>query len=97
MNSSGGNIKLYIPENAKATISARIRLQGNDWGWSGNRHRGSDEYSVRSEFKSETYEKDTDGREIRAKYILNGGGQLISLETVNGDIDILKLSKRSKE
>jgi hypothetical protein len=39
------------------------------------------------------YEKDEDGEEIRARYVLNGGGEDIRLETVNSDIKILKLKK----
>ena len=84
--SSGGEITLYIPESAKATIDATIRIQGR---WRSRR----DEYKVRSDFKAELYEKDEDGEEIRARYVLNGGGEDIRLETVNSDIKILKLKK----
>ncbi len=83
LTSAGGNIRLAVPENAKVTIEATIRIDG--WG------RRAERYKVRSEFKQESYETDTDAGEIRAVYKLNGGGDLIELQTVNADIDIRKL------
>ena len=85
LESAGGMIRLAIPENAKATIEARIRIEDR-WG------RGSDRYKIRSDFKADSYEKDEDAGEIRAVYKLNGGGDTVSLETVNSDIEIKKLS-----
>jgi len=87
LKTAGGDIKLFIPENAKATIEATIRLRDND-GW-GSKSRKS-KYDIRSDFKAETYEKDEDREEIHGRYILNGGGETITLETVNGYIDIKK-------
>ncbi len=83
---ASGMIKLYVPENAKATIEARIRVQG--W-WRSHK----EEYSIRSDFKEESSTRDNDEQEIRAKYTLNGGGETITLETVNSDIEIRKLRK----
>jgi DUF4097 and DUF4098 domain-containing protein YvlB len=85
LSSSGGEITLSLPEDAKATIEATIRIQG--WG------RHNNEYKVRSEFKSDTYDQRGDPDEIRATYNLNGGGELIELKTVNSDINIKKLRK----
>lgn len=85
LSSSGGDVRLYIDENAKATIEATIRLQG--WGF----HK--DRYVVKSDFPKESYETDEDGGEIRAVYKLNGGGELIELTTVNSDIEIHRLRK----
>jgi DUF4097 and DUF4098 domain-containing protein YvlB len=79
----GGDVRLSLPSNAKASIKARIRIRGN-WG------ERSEEYSIQSDFPSKTYEKDHDGREIRATYEINGGGETIELQTVNGDITIRK-------
>jgi DUF4097 and DUF4098 domain-containing protein YvlB len=86
LSSAGGDITLAIPENAKATIEATIRIEGR---WSSRKG----DYKVRSEFKADTYEQDQDEREIRATYKLNGGGDLIELKTVNSDINIRKLQK----
>ncbi len=85
LSSSGGEITLSLPEDARATVEATIRIQG--WG----SHK--DEYKVRSEFKSDTYNQNQDDREIRASYKLNGGGELIELKTVNSDINLKKLRK----
>jgi DUF4097 and DUF4098 domain-containing protein YvlB len=81
--SSGGDLELSLPENAKATIEARIRIRGR---WDLN-----EDYEILSDFRSQTYTKDQDQKEIRATYVLNGGGEVISLETINGSIEIRKL------
>lgn len=86
LSSAGGQITLSIPEDAKATIEATIRIEGR-WGSS------KGDYKVRSDFKADTNEQDQDEREIRATYKLNGGGELITLKTVNSDISIRKLHK----
>lgn len=86
LSSAGGQITLSVPEDAKATIEATIRIEGR-WG----SRKG--EYKVRSDYKADTYEHDQDEREIRATYKLNGGGDLIELKTVNSDISIRKLRK----
>jgi DUF4097 and DUF4098 domain-containing protein YvlB len=86
LSSASGAIWLYLPEDSKATIDARIRIQGS---W---RHE-QDTYMVRSDFKAQSSERNEDEREIRTKYILNGGGEMITLETVNSDIVIKKLMK----
>ena len=86
LSSSIGTIRLYLPATARATITARIRIQG--W-WRTER----DEYEIRSDFKEESSQRNEDEREIESKYILNGGGEIITLETVNSDIEIRKLAK----
>lgn len=78
LKSAGGDITLEIPSQAQATIQARIRFQG----W---RHS---ELEIQSDFPAA--EQVRDPREIRATYQLNGGGQLITLETYDGDIRIRK-------
>ena len=85
LSSSGGDVRLYIDENSKATIEATIHLDG--WGWKKSR------YVVKSEFPKESYETDEDGSEIRAVYKLNGGGEEIELSTSNSNIEIHKLRK----
>jgi hypothetical protein len=47
-----------------------------------------DEYDIMSDFKAES--KDKNKRGIRAKFVLNGGGPRIELETMHGDIEIRK-------
>ncbi|MDP2301739.1 MAG: hypothetical protein Q8N03_04865 [Ignavibacteria bacterium] len=83
--SSGGSITLLIPENAKATIEAVIKVQSkNDL---------KDGYTIVSDYKIDNYITDEDRKEIRATIVLNGGGKLISLNTSNSQITVKKWNK----
>lgn len=82
LGSSGGDIVLYVPANAKATIDALIDIRGR---WEDG------EYEILSDFKAQTFDKDPNTKEIHATYVLNGGGESITLETVNGNIQIRTL------
>ncbi|MBI1807749.1 MAG: hypothetical protein HYR76_11935 [Ignavibacteria bacterium] len=84
-----GVIRLSVPEDAKATIEARIHV---DDAWDYDR----ESFHIRSQFPSKDYQKYHDKKEIRATYILNNGGQRIKLETANADIEIRKLVSRSR-
>lgn len=84
--SAAGKILLFVPENARATITARIRIRG--W-WRSEK----DSYAVYSDFKEESSLRSEDDHEIESRYVLNGGGEVITLETVNSDIEIRKLRK----
>ncbi len=86
LKTAGGDIKLWIPENAKATIEAVIIIQDR---WGSRRRK----YEIKSDFKAGSYVEDKDEEEIRAKYVLNGGGEMINLETTNSNIEIRKLKK----
>jgi DUF4097 and DUF4098 domain-containing protein YvlB len=86
LSSAAGMIRLSLPENAKATIVARIRIQGR---WRAQKY----EYTVRSDFKEESSTRNDDERLIESRFVLNGGGEDITLETVNSDIEIRKLKK----
>lgn len=86
LSTAGGDVTLLIPEDAKTTIDARIRVRGN---WKSSK----EDYSIMSDFKSSKYETDEDAHEIRGSYVLNGGGEVINLDTVNGDIYIRKLQQ----
>lgn len=85
LRSAGGNVVLFLPSNAKATVEATIRIRGR---W---RHR-KDEYQIRSDFQEESKTEDKDEQEIHATYKLNGGGDTIVIETSEGDIEIRKMS-----
>lgn len=85
---AGGDIELYIPEQAKANIRARIRIHGG-WGWDDD---DEGEFDVYSDFKAARHERNRKG--VLAEYVLNGGGSNITLKTTNGDIEIRKLRRR---
>jgi DUF4097 and DUF4098 domain-containing protein YvlB len=87
---ASGAIILYVPTGAKATIDAHIRIQG---GW---RYQ-KDDYQIHSAFPETIYEANKEEREMHGQYIINGGGETITLETVNADIEIRKLGDRSHE
>jgi DUF4097 and DUF4098 domain-containing protein YvlB len=90
LSTAAGDVVLYLPENAKATINARVRVHG--W-WSDE----DEESNIYSDFKADTFEKDEREREIRATYILNGGGESITLDTSLGNIEIRKLGSRPRQ
>ncbi len=85
LSSSGGNITLLIPENAKATIEAVIKVH--------SRKDLKEKYKIASEFKFDSYNVDEDEKEIRGTINLNGGGKTIKLTTSNSKIEIKKLNK----
>lgn len=84
LKTAGGDVNLSVPVDARATIKALIRIDRRNW------KRYSDQFDIRSDFKLENYEKDEHSREIRATVNLNGGGELITLETAMGNIEIRK-------
>lgn len=87
MKSSGGNLTLYIPEKLPATITAVINIKGTSWR----------DYDIYSDFpltsKKQTDEDKRGRREevIRSEGKINSGGDVILLETTNGNISIKKL------
>lgn len=85
LSSAHGKVDLRIPSSAKVTIEAIIKIRGGGW-----RSYDEDDYDIRSDFKSTTYNKD-DG-DIIATYEINGGGQKIKIRTVNSDIRIRKMN-----
>jgi DUF4097 and DUF4098 domain-containing protein YvlB len=88
LSTAAGEVRLYIPENAKATIDARIRVTGRVGG------DEDDEYRIYSDFKAATEGKSEEDDDIRASYRINGGGESITLETTNADIMIRKIGSK---
>jgi DUF4097 and DUF4098 domain-containing protein YvlB len=83
LKSSGGDIDLIIPDNAKVSIEAEIRLQGNARG-------KTDKYTITSDFLNIDQELSDNGKRISMSTVMNGGGHKIILRTTNSDIKILK-------
>jgi DUF4097 and DUF4098 domain-containing protein YvlB len=81
--SAGGHISLYLPETARTAIDARIKIKG-DW------DKLKKSIGVRADFRHESYEEDKAQQEIRATYVLNGGGGSISVETLTSGVEIRK-------
>ncbi len=80
LETSGGDVTLVIPAGADATIDARIRLRG--------RHYDEEDYDITSDFKAKSHDKTS--KDIQASYVLGKGGPRITLDTVNGNIEIRK-------
>jgi len=81
LETKGGDVTLYINEKAKVTIVAEIRIRG--------RYEDEEDYEIVSDF--EAAEQDSDAKHKYMKIELNGGGPRVKLDTVNGNIEILKL------
>lgn len=87
LQSSGGDITLYLPEKLPATITAILRVDRGVW----------EDYDIYSDFpltkskENEDKDRKRRGKEIRSEGKINGGGDAILLETINGDIKIKKL------
>lgn len=85
LKAANGAIFLAIPADARATISALIRMEGR----SAPRRL---KYEVRSDFSTHQFKKDGDD-ELTETFLLNGGGERIFLETVNSNIEIRKMKQ----
>jgi len=83
LETSGGNMELKIPANAKATIFVKLESDEID-------EKDADKL-VRSDFEATTFNIGED--EITATYLLNGGGAKISLKCVGGEVKIKKWIK----
>ncbi len=81
-----GKIKLLIDPNAKATVQADVKTGG----WDSGDDSGK---MIESDFPAKTYEKGNHGGNISGTYLINGGGDLIKLSTMNDKIEIKKLKK----
>ena len=75
-----GNITLYLPATAKATIVAKVR------GWDSWEENKTD--PITSDFANTTEDKGE--HRMKSTYVLNGGGSKIELETTSGEIHIKK-------
>jgi DUF4097 and DUF4098 domain-containing protein YvlB len=84
LRSSGGSIELTIPEKLPATIRAEITMGRGGWG-------SLERYEIISDFPLSISKDKSLGREIiRAEGSINGGGDLITLTTSEGNITIRK-------
>ena len=82
-----GDITVYIPDNAKATITAKVRLADM---WTDKKEIS--EY-IQSDFKASGEDFNRKKGEYKAVYNINGGGTEIQLETTFGQIMIKKLKR----
>lgn len=81
IKSGSGNITLFIPSNAKTTITAKV----HEIGALGNDNQNP----ISSDFTLTTEDKSSD--RLKTTYVINGGGSVIELETSSGEIHIKKM------
>ena len=85
ISTGGGSIKCEL--NPGSSGNSQIRTGGGEGaGW--------DVYDLGVNVKADKYEKNEDGDSIYAEYTLNGGGPIITLETSDSDIQIVKMSSK---
>lgn len=81
----GGNMDLKIPSEAKATIEVYIKnddLEDKD-----------PNDILKSDFTAKAFEVDKDSGELKATYVLNGGGAEVSMKVIGGKVKIEKWNK----
>ena len=84
LRTSGGDIRVSLPEKIPATIVAEIRLDRDDRFWK--------RYDIYSDFPLSKTQTEEDRRPvIRCTGEINGGGDQILLQTSGGNIHILKI------
>jgi Toastrack DUF4097 len=85
LETSGGHMTLNIPATAKATIEVFIE---ND-----DIEDEDPKEILESDFPSSKFDVKRDDGEIRATYVLNGGGAKVSLNCTGGEVKIKKWNK----
>lgn len=85
LETSGGHMTLEIPSSAKATI--KVVLENDDLDY-------EDPHEIlKSDFPAAKFDVDRDDGEIRATYIINGGGAKVNLKCTGGEVKIKKWMK----
>ena len=95
ISTNTGEIELFLPADAKATVQATIKVNG--W-WKNMK----DDYKIHSDFdvttvnkvgNEEEEEEEESNSEITSVFLINGGGTKIFLKSINSDISIRKSQK----
>jgi hypothetical protein len=84
LESMNGSVKFYIDPNLKATIYANVNTGGSF---------DSDERPIQSDFPAQSYDSGKYSGIVNAVYKINGGGESITIKTINDGIEIHKLRK----
>lgn len=80
-----GDIELLIPEYARASVNARIKVSG----WFSNKNKVSEYF--KSDYKKVSVKQDEVNRELHCYLNINNGGQTINISTSSGAVAIRKL------
>lgn len=88
LTTAHGNVTLYVQDGTKATVEARIR----------NSASGEDDtsrYQITSDFPMQQTSQE-EGRGTRATIQVNGGGEVVTIETMAGNISVKRTGTVSK-
>ena len=83
ISTMAGNISLYINQAEKVTINALVKSV----------HPHSDGNAVVSDIPAKIYDVGKYTGAVNATYLLNGGGEQITLKTIIGTVKIIKIKK----
>jgi putative adhesin len=85
LENSMGDVQVYLPANLALTIDAAIEMAAG--------HQIVSDFPLVIRGSEEEYAE----REIRGRGDLNGGGEVLRIRTVNGNIEIRKLDSQTLE
>ena len=85
LETSMGDVQVYLPASLPLTIDAAIEMAAG--------HRILSDFPLNIQGEDQEF----DQREIRGHGALNGGGQVLRIRTVNGNIEIRKIDSRTIE
>ena len=93
LESTGGEVTIYLPEDLAATIDAEVKISTSGF-WNRGDHRVHSDFDL-SGNNAESHDRTRARVSGRAGYArvagdINGGGDLIRIETTNSDIKIRK-------
>ena len=81
LTSYGGEIRLFLPADAKVTVKASVDLSDND---------DDSDVGIVADFPIENPVRSDGGAVLQGTIVVNGGGETIRLETRDGRIEVRK-------
>ena len=88
LTTAHGDVTLYVQEGTKATVEARIRNSSSG-------EKDASQYKIKSDFPMQQTSQD-EGRSTRATIQVNGGGEVVTIETMAGNISVKRAGTTSK-
>jgi DUF4097 and DUF4098 domain-containing protein YvlB len=88
LSTAHGDVTVYVQEGTKVTVEARIRNSSSG-------EEDASRYQVKSDFPMQQTSQD-EGRSTRATIQVNGGGEVVTIETMAGNISVKRAGAASK-
>ena len=86
LTTAHGDVTVYVQDGTKATVEARIRNAASS---------GEAGFEIRSDFPMQQTAKGED-RDTRATIQVNGGGEVVTIETMAGNIAVKRARAATK-